>query len=191
MSNISYNLPSCKSIEQELLQAKLKVKKQRQLFGTVLLFIVAAAAIVLATSKFPILRIYGHSMSPTLNEKEIVLTVKGDNPKAGEIWAFYVGNKILVKRCIATGGQMVSIDREGIVSVDGSVLFEPYVKEEASGESSISFPYQVPAEKYFFLGDNRAASADSRHSTVGAISDEQLIGKVVWRLWPLDSIGKI
>ena len=139
----------------------------------------------------PVLQIYGNSMTPTLTEGDIVLTVKNSDFNQGDIIAFYYGNKLLVKRCIAGPGSWVNIDDDGNVYVDGQLLDEPYVDEKALGDTNIELPYQVPDERYFVLGDHRATSVDSRNSTVGCVSDEQIVGQIVYRVWPLPLFGKM
>ena len=144
---------------------------------------------LLATVWMPVLQIYGSSMSPMLSEGDIVLAIKGSDIKNGELAAFYIGNKILVKRCIALPGQTVEIDEGGNVTVDGEPVDEPYLTEKALGDCNIEFPYQVPDNRYFFLGDRRTTSVDSRNTAVGCISEEQLIGKIIFRVWPLSGFG--
>ena len=181
----------------EQLTAELARENYKRRFGRVLrstlftLVVVAAAAVLVATVWMPVLQIYGSSMTPTLNEGEIVVSVKGSDFEPGDLVAFYLGNKILVKRCIAGPGQWVDIDENGDVSVDGRLLDEPYLKEKALGECDQNFPYQVPESRYFCMGDHRATSVDSRHSAVGCVAEEQIVGKIVFRVWPLADFGKV
>ena len=179
----------------EQLTAELARENYKRRFGRVLrstlftLVVVAAAAVLVATIWMPVLQIYGSSMTPTLNEGEIVVSVKGSDFEPGDLVAFYLGNKILVKRCIAGPGQWVDINENGDVFVDGELLDEPYLTEKALGECDQSFPYQVPESRFFCMGDHRATSVDSRHSAVGCVAEEQIVGKIVFRVWPLDAIG--
>ena len=181
----------------EQLTAELARENYKRRFGRVLrstlftLVVVAAAAVLVATIWMPVLQIYGSSMTPTLNEGEIVVSVKGSDFEPGDLVAFYLGNKILVKRCIAGPGQWVDIDENGDVSVDGQLLDEPYLKEKALGECDQNFPYQVPESRYFCMGDHRATSVDSRHSAVGCVAEEQIVGKIVFRVWPLSGFGAL
>ena len=130
-------------------------------------------------------------MAPTLNEGDIVISVKGADFESGDLVAFYMGNRILVKRCIASPGQWVDIDADGNVYVDGKLLDEPYLTEKALGDCDIELPYQVPDNQYFCMGDHRSTSVDSRSTTVGCVSDEQIVGKIVFRVWPLPDFGTL
>ena len=130
-------------------------------------------------------------MTPTVNEGDIVISIKGSDFKQGELVAFYLGNKILVKRCIAGPGQWVDIDADGNVYVDGELLDEPYLTEKALGDCDIELPYQVPDNRYFCMGDHRSTSVDSRSTTVGCVSDEQIVAKIVFRVWPLPDFGAL
>ena len=181
----------------EQLTAELERENYKRRFGRVLrstlftLVVVAAAAVLVATVWMPVLQIYGSSMTPTLNEGEIVVSVKGSDFEPGDLVAFYLGNKILVKRCIAGPGQWVDINENGDVFVDGELLDEPYLTEKALGECDQSFPYQVPESRFFCMGDHRATSVDSRHSAVGCVAEEQIVGKIVFRVWPLSGFGAL
>ena len=155
------------------------------------LIVVAAVAVLVATIWMPVLQIYGASMAPTLDEGDIVISVKGSDFAPGDLVAFYIGNKILVKRCIAGPGQWVDIDADGNVYVDGELLDEPYLTEKALGDCDIELPYQVPDNHYFCMGDHRSTSVDSRSTTVGCVSDEQIVGKIVFRVWPLPGFGAL
>lgn len=179
----------------EQLEAELKRVKYRRRYGRVLrstigsLLVVAAIAVLVATIWLPVLQIYGSSMSPTLTEGDIVLSVKDSDFQSGDLIAFYIGNKVLVKRCIAGPGQWVDIDRDGNVYVDGQLLSEPYLTEKALGDCDIELPYQVPENRWFCLGDQRITSVDSRHDAVGCVSEEQIVGRIVFRVWPLTRFG--
>ena len=180
---------------QELLEAEVKRVRYRKRYKNVLrstvytLVVVAAAAVLAATIWLPVLQIYGASMNPTLDEGDIVVAVKGSGFQQGDLVAFYIGNKILVKRVIAGPGQLVDIDEDGNVYVDGQYLDEPYLAEKSLGDANIDLPYQVPDNRYFCMGDHRSTSVDSRHTEIGCISQEQIIGKIVFRVWPFESFG--
>lgn len=184
--------PTLEQLEAELGREKYKQRYKRVLRSTVYtLVVVAAVAVLVATIWMPVLQIYGSSMTPTLNEGDIVISVKGSDFAPGDLVAFYLGNKILVKRCIAGPGQWVDIDADGNVYVDGELLDEPYLTEKALGECDITLPYQVPDNRYFCVGDHRSTSVDSRSTTVGSVSDEQIVGKIVFRVWPLPDFGAL
>ncbi|MFC3927871.1 signal peptidase I [Streptococcus caprae] len=156
-----------------------------------ILMAVASTAILIAVLWLPVLRIYGQSMNKTLQEGDVVLTVKGSDFDTGEVIAFYYNNKVLVKRVIAESGDWVDINADGDVYVNQKKLDEPYVKELALGESNITYPYQVPEGQIFVMGDNRATSIDSRNTSIGGVSQEQIVGKIAFRIWPLNKIGTI
>lgn len=155
------------------------------------LLVVAAGAVLASTLFLPVFRIYGTSMNPTFTEGDIVVATRGGDLAQGDPVVFYYENKVLVKRYIASAGQWVDIDDDGNVYVDGQKLDEPYVAELAKGQCDISFPYQVPDGRIFVLGDNRATSVDSRSTSVGCVSEEQLVGKIVFRVWPLSGFGTV
>ena len=185
-------LPTVEQLAAELGREKYKRRYKRVLRSTIYtLIVVAAVAVLVATIWMPVLQIYGASMTPTLDEGDIVISVKGSNFAPGDMVAFYMGNKILVKRCIAGPGQWVDIDADGNVYVDGELLDEPYLTEKALGDCDIALPYQVPDNRYFCMGDHRSTSVDSRSTTVGCVSDEQIVGKIVFRVWPLPDFGTL
>jgi len=184
------NLPTTQQLEAELQRVRYKKRYGSVLRSTVYsLITVAAVAILVATLWLPVLQIYGGSMTPTLQDGQIVVSVKSAQPDRGDIVAFYYNNKILVKRVIAGPGQWVDMDENGNVYVDEQLLDEPYLAEKALGECNIEFPYQVPDGRFFVMGDHRLTSVDSRHTSIGCIAEEQIVGKIVFRVWPLDSFG--
>ena len=180
----------------ELIQA---VKRERYLHrfrmtirSTFLsLVVVAAAAVLVAVLLLPILRIYGKSMHGTLDSGDIVVSVKGSDFKTGDVIAFYYNNNILVKRVIANPGDWVDMDKEGNVYVNNNLIDEPYLQEKAYGETNIELPYQVPEGKLFVMGDNRAVSIDSRNTSIGCVAEEQIVGEIVFRVWPLAQMGVV
>lgn len=189
---LDYKTLTVSQIEMELNKENYKEKYLKILRSTIYsLIIVSAVAAILATLVMPVLKISGTSMAPTFMEGEIVISLKTNNLKTGDIIAFYHGNKILVKRVIAGAGSYVNIDEYGNVFVDGKKLIEPYIKEKALGEHDITFPYQVPDGEWFVLGDSRIVSIDSRNTEVGCIKKDNIVGKIIFRVWPLKEMGKI
>lgn len=185
-------VPDIEQLKAELKRVKYKDRYKSVLKSTVYaLIVVAAVSVLIATIWMPVLQIYGTSMKPTLEEGDIVVSLKGSDFESCDLIAFYFGNKILVKRCIAGPGQWVDIDEEGFVYVDGKLIDEPYLKEKALGDCNIKLPYQVPASRYFCMGDHRSTSVDSRNTAVGCVSEEQIVGKIVFRVWPLPNFGPL
>ena len=185
-------LPTTGQISRELKRVRYNSGFNGMLRSTAgILVTVAAIAVLIAVLLLPVLQIYGTSMHPTLNEGDIVVSVKGTKFQTGEVVAFYYNNKILVKRVIANAGEWVDIDKDGNLYVNNVKLDEPYIAEKAYGETNIKLPYQVPDSRIFVVGDNRDVSIDSRNSSVGCISDEQIVGKIVFRIWPVSGIGSV
>lgn len=182
--------PTTQQIETEIRRVRNRKRFRSVLKNTVYMLItVAAAAILVATLWLPVLQIRGDSMAPTLLDGDIVLSLKVSDFRQGDVVAFYYNNKILVKRVIAGPEDWVDITDAGDVSVNGQPLAEPYVKEKALGDTDLEFPYQVPGGKVFVMGDRRAVSVDSRNSAVGCVAGEQMVGKIIFRIWPLESAG--
>ena len=183
-------LPTTDSIKQELDRYTYRRNFLRTLRNTAFtLVVVAALAILVAVLLMPILRIYGSSMSGTVDNGDLVASIKTSDMKTGDVIAFYYNNNILVKRVIAVSGDFVDIDEEGNVYVNQTLLNEPYLSSKAFGETNIELPYQVPEDRIFVMGDNREVSIDSRNTAVGCVAGEQVVGKIVFRIWPLSSIG--
>ena len=146
------------------------------------LVVVAAAAVLLATILLPVLQVSGDSMNPTLQSGDVLLLLKTDEMKTGDLCGFYWQNKLLLKRIIGGPGDVISIDRSGVVTVNGEALEEPYVDELALGECDIKFPY-------FVMGDHRSTSIDSRSTVIGCVDKSQIVGKVFLRVWPLSRLS--
>lgn len=185
------DLPEASELSQALEQEKYRERYLKTLKSTVsTLVVVAAIAILTATLWLPVLQIYGNSMTPNLESGDMVVSVSAQKLRQGDVVAFYYNNKVLVKRVIATEGQWVDIDSQGTVSVDGQKLEEPYLadNEKDLGDTNIQLPYQVPEGKFFVMGDHRSASIDSRNTAIGSIGNEQIVGRLVLRVWPLNRI---
>ena len=185
-------IPSLLEIQNERKRIRRKAYYGQALRGTVsVLVVVAAVAVLIATLFLPILQISGDSMSPTLEHNEIVVLLKTKEFKRGDLIGFYYQGKILLKRVIALPDDEVAIDADGNVYVNGELLEEPYVTDKTLGDCDLEFPYKVPGTGYFVMGDRRSNSVDSRNSVVGAISRDDIIGKVVIRVWPFSRFGFI
>lgn len=197
MKQDNFNLPTSKQLEEELGRVRYRRRYRNVLRSTIYTLItVAAIAVLVATLLLPVLQIYGSSMTPTLMDQDIVLTVKTSEFETGDVVAFYYNNKILVKRVIAEAGEWVDITPEGDVYVgktkqDMALLDEPYLTEKALGDCNIELPYQVPESRVFVMGDHRSVSVDSRNTAVGCVAEEQLVGKLVFRVWPMELFGEI
>ena len=188
----SYKDFTVSEIEEELKKEKYRGKYKKILMSTIYtLVIVVSIALIVATLLMPVLQISGTSMKPTLHEGEIVISLKNAKLNNGDIIAFYHGNKILVKRIIAKSSEWVNIDEDGNVYVNNTLIDEDYLLEKSLGDTDIEFPFQVPEETYFVLGDDRNTSVDSRSSEIGTIKSEDIVGKVIFRVWPLKKLGMI
>ena len=186
---VSYKSLTITQLETELKRETYKSKYIKILTSTIYaLVIISAVSALVATLIMPVLQISGSSMSPTFNEGEIVVSLKTKKLESGDVIAFYHGNKILVKRVIASAGSYINMDEEGHVYVDGNKLNEKYIKEFSLSEVDIELPYQVPDGHWFVLGDNRDDSVDSRNSEIGSISQDDIIGKIIFRIWPLKKL---
>jgi len=190
MKHKDCNIPEA-APELELLQGELKRERNKRRFRRLLrstvnaLIVVAAVAALIATMVLPVLQIAGTSMEPSLNDGDVVLLVKTDRMETGDLCAFYYSNKILIKRVIATPGDYIWIESDGTVFLNGEPLEEPYLVEKALGECDVEFPYQVPENHYFMMGDHRETSIDSRSSVIGCIPTDQILGKILCKFWPL------
>ena len=190
--DLSEETPNVAQLEAELKRVKYHGRYTALMRSTIYALItVAAAAVLVATLLLPVLRIYGNSMTPTLWDGNIVVSLQGAGFQEGDIVAFYYNNKILVKRVIASAGDWVDIKDDGTVYVNGEELEEPYVAEKALGECNIDLPYQVPDKKFFLMGDHRSVSIDSRNTSVGCVGEDQIVGKLFFCIWPLGDIHVI
>lgn len=186
------DLPTTEDLEEAVRRDRYYHRFRLTVRSTFLsLVVVAAVAVLVAVLFLPILRIYGKSMNGTLDSGDIVVSIKSTSMNTGDVIAFYYNNNILVKRVIANPGDWVDVDKEGNVYVNNAKLEEPYLDDKAYGETNIELPYQVPEGKIFVMGDNRSVSIDSRNTSIGCISEEQIVGKIVYRIWPLSQIGAV
>ena len=192
MKRVLTDNPTVQQLEGELRRERHKRSYRSTLMSTIsALVIVAAIAVLVSMLALPVLQVVGESMTPSLYEGDIVVAPKGSAFQKGDVIAFYYNNKILVKRVIANAGEWVNIDEDGNVFINDVPLDEPYIAEKALGECNITLPYQVPDGKIFVMGDHRATSSDSRNTAVGCVAQEQVVGRVMFRIWPFDQIDII
>lgn len=190
--NESTRMPTMKQVEKErklLRRKKQYTKAVRSTIGV--LVVVAAVAVLVATMFLPMLQVSGTSMEPTMVDGDIILLVKTDNFQTGDLCSFYWQNNLLLKRVIGVAGDYIVIDHDGTVYVNGEALDEPYVYEKSLGDCDLDFPYQVPEGKVFVLGDHRRTSVDSRNSAIGCVEVDQIVGKVLLCIWPLNHLGTV
>ena len=182
--------PTVEQLNHELRRERYKERYKKTLWSTIyILIVVAAIAVLISSIICPVMQITGESMTPTLNENEIVVLVKVKTLRPGDLVGFSWNNKTLIKRVIATPGDWVVIDKDGTVFVNEVALQENYVEERSLGECDLTFPFQVPESCYFVLGDHRATSVDSRSSVIGSVNENQIFGKGWFRVFPLNNIG--
>ena len=184
--NSSVTMPSREQVETELSKIKYKKKFRSTLFSTIsILIVVAAAAVLISTLFFPVVQVSGTSMEPALKNGDVLVLIKSDNVSRGDMCCFAWQNKTLLKRVVGLPGDVIRIDEEGNVFVINEQLDEPYVAEKSLGICEIEFPYLVPDNKIFILGDQRGSSVDSRSNAIGCVGKDQIVGRVIFKVWPL------
>ncbi len=192
MKKKQMQVPTTQQLERELGRVRYRSRYRSVLRSTVYTLItVAAVAVLVATLWLPVLQTYGSSMTPTLKDGEIILSMKTSDFEPGDIVAFYYNNKILVKRVICSAGDWIDIDEDGTVYVNGTLLDEPYLTQKALGDCNIGLPYQVPDGRVFVMGDHRSTSVDSRNTAVGCVAQEQIVGRIIFRVWPFSRFGSV
>lgn len=192
MKKKQMQVPTTQQLERELGRVRYRSRYRSVLRSTVYTLItVAAVAVLVATLWLPVLQTYGSSMTPTLKDGEIILSMKTSDFEPGDIVAFYYNNKILVKRVICSAGDWIDIDEDGTVYVNGTLLDEPYLTQKALGDCNIELPYQVPDGRVFVMGDHRSTSVDSRNTAVGCVAQEQIVGRIIFRVWPFSRFGSV
>lgn len=185
-------IPTSDQLDLELTRIRRRKEYVKVLRSTVSsLIVVASIAVIISLLFLPVLRVTGSSMSPTLQNDELVVCRKYGDYERGDVVAFYANNKILLKRVIGVAGDVIDIGEDGTVYVNSRPIKEPYLEKKSLGECDIELPYQVPDNRIFVMGDHRATSIDSRSTTIGCIADESVVGSVVLRVWPLEAFGTI
>ncbi len=183
-------IPPIELIREELAREEAKHGFRKTLWNIAVVLLVAAALTALAATRlFVLIRINGNSMEPTLADGEVIFLRQTKEIEKGDIVGFYYGGRVLLKRAVGSAGDQIDIDREGNVYVNGELIEEPYLAEKSLGKCELEFPYEVPEGMTFVLGDNRAVSIDSRIKSIGSVETEQIVGKVVFRAWPLSRMG--
>lgn len=184
--------PSVSQLNEELERARKTRQHSRSLgHGFWVLSIVAALSFLFASFFVSVIQMSGHSMENTCSEGDIIIVLRKAEIKDGDIAAFYYNNKVMLKRAIASQGETVDIDDSGTVTVNGQNFGEPYVINKSKKDCDIELPLQVPEARYFFLGDNRRISVDSRSSQIGCVAKEDVMGRAVFRIWPLSRFGLV
>lgn len=184
------DIPSIEALKEELARENARHQFRRSLWNVaVVLVVVAAVTALVATRLLVLIQINGDSMSPTLASGEVIFLHQTKEIRKGDIVGFYYGGRILLKRVIGSEGDWIEMDREGNVYVNGEPLSEPYLTERSLGKCNLEFPYQVPEGMLFVLGDNRAVSVDSRTRSLGCVEESQIVGRAVFRAWPLERVG--
>lgn len=185
----SADRPASEQIRQELRRVETRSRFGSVMRNTLAVLVsVAAIAVLIATFLLPVFRIYGSAMKPTVAENEIVVALKTKNPQKGDVVAFYYNNRILVRRIIGMPGDLVSVDEFGNVEVNNKRIIEPYLSTRNADTADVDFPIRVPDDSWFVMGDNRLESVDSRHTVIGCVSQEEMIGKLLFCVWPFQSI---
>ena len=178
--------PASREVAEERRRLHKRARATRRVLTALgMLTVVAAIAVLISTFLFPVIQVSGDSMEPTLTDGDVLVLLNTDNYTGGQLCCVAWQNKLLIKRVIALAGDTVDIDQQGNVTVNGQALDEPYVTEKSLGECDIEFPYQVPEGTFFVMGDRRASSIDSRSSAIGCVDDDQIVGRVLFRVWPL------
>ena len=190
VDNEELKIPPIDLLREELEREESKYNFRKTLLNIAgVLTVTAAVAVLIATRLLILIQVNGVSMAPTLEKGEIIFLQQTKEVKTGDVIGFYYGGRVLLKRVIAGGGDYIEIDNEGNVYVNDKKLEESYLMGQSLGKCELDFPYQVPEGMLFVLGDNRAVSMDSRIKAIGCLEKDQIVGKVVFRAWPLTRMG--
>ncbi|WP_276795910.1 signal peptidase I [Ruminococcus champanellensis] len=180
------SLPSPEQVSRAYQQDQYRKRYKRAFISTLsVLAVIAAVAVLVSTLFLPVIQVSGNSMEPTLSDGDVLVLLKSKRYERSQLCCISWQNKMLLKRIIGLPGDVVSIDIEGNVSVNGALLDEPYVSDKTLGECDVTFPCQVPEGKVFVLGDHRSTSIDSRSSEIGCVDQDQIVGFVLFQVWPI------
>lgn len=187
MAREELEILNSRDLREELTREEAKHRLQRTVLNVVgVLVVVAATTTLVATRVLSLLQVNGSSMAPTFSDGEYVILLQTKDVKTGDIIGFHYGGEVLLKRIIGGEGDLIEIDQDGVVSVNGRELEEAYLTEKSLGKCQLEFPYEVPQGMVFVMGDNRAVSMDSRLKTIGCVENAQIMGRVVCIIWPWD-----
>lgn len=180
------SLPSPEQVSRAYQQDQYRKRYKRAFISTLsVLAVIAAVAVLVSTLFLPVIQVSGNSMEPTLSDGDVLVLLKSKSYERSQLCCISWQNKMLLKRIIGLPGDVVSIDTEGNVTVNGVLLDEPYVSDKTLGECDVTFPCQVPEGKVFVLGDHRSTSIDSRSSEIGCVDQDQIVGFVLFQVWPI------
>ena len=180
------SLPSPEQVSRAYQQDQYRKRYKRAFISTLsVLAVIAAVAVLVSTLFLPVIQVSGNSMEPTLSDGDVLVLLKSRHYERSQLCCISWQNKMLLKRIIGLPGDVVSIDTEGNVTVNGVLLDEPYVSDKTLGECDVTFPCQVPEGKVFVLGDHRSTSIDSRSSEIGCVDQDQIVGFVLFQVWPI------
>lgn len=180
------SLPSPEQVSRAYQQDQYRKRYKRAFISTLsVLAVIAAVAVLVSTLFLPVIQVSGNSMEPTLSDGNVLVLLKSKRYERSQLCCISWQNKMLLKRIIGLPGDVVSIDTQGNVTVNGALLDEPYVSDKTLGECDVTFPCQVPEGKVFVLGDHRSTSIDSRSSEIGCVDQDQIVGFVLFQVWPI------
>lgn len=180
------SLPSPEQVSRAYQQDQYRKRYKRAFISTLsVLAVIAAVAVLVSTLFLPVIQVSGNSMEPTLSDGDVLVLLKSKRYERSQLCCISWQNKMLLKRIIGLPGDVVSIDTQGNVTVNGALLDEPYVSDKTLGECDVTFPCQVPEGKVFVLGDHRSTSIDSRSSEIGCVDQDQIVGFVLFQVWPI------
>lgn len=197
-------------LKQEMLEEAQKTtgrkKKEKKSMSLVLQLVLLVVMVVVLRNVMGTVLVKGSSMEPNFNHGDLVfinkLSTSIGSPGYGDVVICELdedsAHENIIKRVIGLPGDEVDIvwngDSENVeyaLYLNGELVEEPFLGEPMMTAGNIEYPYEVPEDCYFVMGDNRNASSDSRRESIGAIHKDDLMGKVVLRLYPFSDFGLI